>query len=328
MGSMGFFLCDWSVEFLRYRAQKKKAKKQRQKEAEECQHKQDLSIQTEACDESCMSCSEKSQELTEVNKTLTQYESEKTRLSQLFGSESDIFSSVESVLKEAAEKKSEMDKLRVENVQLAEDVAVQLRERDKAHSERVRSLEIVMNEKEKQLLQSSNVMRQQLASAKLESQQLQKQIETSDCKQRRMDSENLEQELESMLVVIDLKKEENDQLRAANNSLQIDLERYSGLEIQLQVEKQKVEEMNSVIKMKNEQLRQVLDEYDSVQHQLEIEVAAHMSCQQDLEKIQWDKENFLMENEKRWKELQNQKKSGLILDVVRKDKAVAYSFNC
>jgi len=326
MGSMGFFLCDWSVEFLR--AQKKKAKKQRQKEAEECQHKQDLSIQTEACDESCMSCSEKSQELTEVNKTLTQYESEKSRLSQLFGSESDIISSVESVLKEAVEKKSEMDKLRVENVQLAEDVAVQLRERDKAHSERVRSLEIVMNEKEKQLLQSSNVMRQQLASAKLESQQLQKQIETFDCKQRRMDSGNLEQELESMLVVIDLKKEENDQLRAANNSLQIDLERYSGLEIQLQVEKQKVEEMNSVIKMKNEQLRQVLDEYDSVQHQLEIEVAAHMSCQQDLEKIQWDKENFLMENEKRWKELQNQKKSGLILDVVRKDKAVAYSFNC
>lgn len=328
MGSMGFFLCDWSVEFLRYRAQKKKAKKQRQKEGEECQHKKDLSIQTEACDESCINCSEKSQELAEVNKTLTQYESEKSRLSQLFGSESDIFSSVESVLKEAAEKKSEMDKLRVENVQLAEDVAVQLRERDKAHSERVRSLEIVMNEKEKQLLQSSNVMRQQLASAKLESQQLQKQIETFDCKQRRMDSGNLEQELESMLVVIDLKKEENDQLRAANNSLQIDLERYSGLEIQLQVEKQKVEEMNSVIKMKNEQLRQVLDEYDSVQHQLEIEVAAHMSCQQDLEKIQWDKENFLMENEKRWKELQNQKKSGLILDVVRKDKAVAYSFNC
>jgi len=328
MGSMGFFLCDWSVEFLRYRAQKKKAKKQRQKEAEKCQNTKELSIQTETCDESCQSCSEKSQELTKINETLTQYESEKNRLSQLFGSESDIFSSVEIALKEANEKKSEMDKLKVENVQLAENVAVQLRERDKAHSERVRSLEIVMNEKEKQLLQSSNVMRQQLASAKLESQQLQKQIESFDGKQRRLESGNLEQELESMLVVIDLKKEENDQLRAANNSLQIDLERYCGLEVQLQVEKQKVEEMNSVIKMKNEQLRQVLDEYDSVQHQLEIEVAAHMSCQQDLEKIQWDKENFLMENEKRWKELQNQKKSGLILDVVRKDKAVAYSFNC
>ena len=119
-----------------FRAQKKKAKKQRQKEAEKCQNSKELSIQTEACDESCISCSEKSQELTKVTETLSQYESEKSRLSQLFGSESDLFASVESVLKEAAEKKSEMDKLRVENVQLAENVAVQLRERDKAHSER------------------------------------------------------------------------------------------------------------------------------------------------------------------------------------------------
>merc|ERR1712029_390437 len=274
------------------------------------------------------SCSEKIQEITKINETLTEYQNEKNRLSQMFGSESDVLESVETVLKEATEKKSEMDKLKEDNLGLAENVAVQLRERDKAHSERVRSLEIVMNEKEKQLLQSSNVMRQQLASAKLESQQLQKQIETFDCKQRRLEPGNLEQELESMLVVIDLKREENDQLRAANNSLQIDLERYSGLEIQLQVEKQKVEEFNSVIKMKNEQLRQVLDEYDSVQHSLEIEIAAHTSCQQELEKIQWDKENFLMENEKKWKELENQKKSGLILDVVRKDKALAYSFNC
>ena len=154
--------------------------------------------------------------MTKINETLTEYECEKNRLSQFFGSESDIFSSVEIVLKEATEKKSEMDKLKVENVQLAENVAVQLRERDKAHSERVRSLEIVMNEKEKQLLQSSNVMRQQLASAKLESQQLQKQIESFDGKQRRLESGNLEQELESMMDVIDQKKEENDQLRYAN----------------------------------------------------------------------------------------------------------------
>merc|ERR1719245_900904 len=160
-----------------------------------------------------------------------------------------FFSSVEIALKEATEKKREMDKLKVENVQLAENVAVQLRERDKAHSERVRSLEIVMNEKEKQLLQSSNVMRQQLASAKLESQQLQKQIEVFENKKNRLSNCNLEQELDSMLVVIDMKKEENDQLKAANNSLRLDLERYNGLEIQLQVEKQKVEEMNSVIKM-------------------------------------------------------------------------------
>jgi len=328
MGSMGFFLCDWSVEFLRYRSQKKKAKKLRQKEAERLENLRELSVQTDVSEDSCNSCSEKIQEITKINETLTEYQNEKNRLSQMLGSESDVLESVETVLKEASEKKKEIDKLKEDNLGLAENVAVQLRERDKAHSERVRSLEIVMNEKEKQLLQSSNVMRQQLASAKLESQQLQKQIETFETKKRRLENGNLEQELDSMLVVIDMKKEENDQLKAANNSLRLDLERYNGLEIQLQVEKQKVEEMNSVIKMKNEQLRQVLDEYDNVQHSLEIEIAAHTSCQQELEKIQWDKENFLMENEKKWKELENQKKSGLILDVVRKDKALAYSFNC
>jgi len=326
MGSMGFFLCDWSVEFLR--SEKKKAKKLRQKEAEKLKNCRELSIQTDDSDESCLSCNDKIQELSKANETLSEFQNEKNRLSQLFGSESDILGSVENVLKEAAEKKNQLDKLKEENLQLAENVAVQLRERDKAHSERVRSLEIVMNEKEKQLLQSSNVMRQQLASAKLESQQLTKQIETFETKKKRLENGNLEQELDSMMVVIDMKKDENDQLRAANNSLKIDLERYNGLEIQLQVERQKVEEMNSVIKMKNDQLRQVLDEYDNIQHQLEIEVEAHTSCQQELEKIQWDKENFLMENEKRWKELENQKKSGLILDVVRKDKALAYSFNC
>jgi len=323
---MGFFLCDWSVEFLR--SEKKKAKKLRQKEAEKLKNCRELSIQTDDSDESCLSCNDKIQELSKANETLSEFQNEKNRLSQLFGSESDILGSVENVLKEAAEKKNLLEKLKEENLQLAENVAVQLRERDKAHSERVRSLEIVMNEKEKQLLQSSNVMRQQLASAKLESQQLTKQIETFETKKKRLENGNLEQELDSMMVVIDMKKDENDQLRAANNSLKIDLERYNGLEIQLQVERQKVEEMNSVIKMKNDQLRQVLDEYDNIQHQLEIEVEAHTSCQQELEKIQWDKENFLMENEKRWKELENQKKSGLILDVVRKDKALAYSFNC
>merc|ERR1712128_323125 len=103
---------------------------------------------------------------------------------------------------------------------------------------------------------------------------------------------------------------------------------FQGLETQLQVQKQRAEELGLVVAMKNDQLRQVLDEYDSVQQQLEVEVSAHLACQQELERSQWARENFLIENEKRWKEVANQKKSGLILDVVQKDKAVAYSFNC
>ena len=77
------------------------------------------------------------------------------------------------------------------------------------------------------------------------------------------------------------------------------MEKFTGLEAQLQVQKQRSEKMDAVIKMKNEQLRMLLDEYESVEEQLETEVSAHLSCQQELERSQWSKENFLLENEKR-----------------------------
>jgi len=324
MGSMGFFLCDWSVEFLRYRSQKKRAKKQAEKDAEKSSRFVDFSVQTEEVQAGAEA------ELEAARERVQHFSSQNNRLSQLVGgeTETDLVGRVETILSQAADRETELAGLREDNLRISESVAVQLRERDKAHSERVRSLEILMTEKEKQLLQNTNSIRQQLAAARQEAQQLQKQVERTESNKMRFEEGSLEQELESMMVVLDMKKEENDQLKAGNNALRLDLERYSGLEIQLQVEKQRTEEMNSVIQLKNDQLRQLLDEYDNVQHQLEIEVAAHMSCQQELEKIQWDKENFLIENEKRWKELENQKKSGLILDVVRKEKAVAYSFNC
>ena len=111
-----------------------------------------------------------------------------------------------------------------------------------------------------------------------------------------------------------MKNEVTEQLKAANNSLLLEM--------------QKTEAMKAVINMKNDQLNQVLDEYDNVQEQLEVEVSAHLACQQELETSQWSRQNFLVENEKKWKDVTNQKKSGLILDVVQTEKAVAYSFNC
>ena len=139
---------------------------------------------------------------------------------------------------------------------------------------------------------------------------------------------SLGQEINSLRMVLDMKKDETDQLKVANNRLMLEMERFGGLELKLQVEMQKTEEMNAVINMKNDQLNQVLDEYDNVQEQLEVEVSAHLACQQELETSQWSRQNFLVENEKKWKDVTNQKKSGLILDVVQKEKALAYSFNC
>ena len=63
---------------------------------------------------------------------------------------------------ELAARADEAEQLRREGVALAEGVAVQLRERDSAHTERVRSLEILMAEKEKQLLAGANLVLIQL----------------------------------------------------------------------------------------------------------------------------------------------------------------------
>merc|ERR1711874_361885 len=140
---------------------------------------------------------------------------------------------------------------------------------------------------------------------------LQRQLAQS--KEQMNSSGSLEQEVDSLRMVLGIKKDETEKLKSANNSLRLEVEKYGGLEVKLQVQVQKTEEMSAVIKMKNEQLRQVLDEYDSVQEQLEVEVEAHLACQR--------------ENEKRWKELNNQSLSGMVLDVVQKEKGLAYSFN-
>ena len=139
MGSMGFFLCDWSVEFLRYRSEKKKAKKLRAREAERLKNCQDLSIQTEecTCEDTCEDCDNKNQEILKISETLHQYESEKNRLSQLFGSDADVFDNVETVLREASEKQSELEQLREDKMVLSESVAVQLREAFKIKKKKV-----------------------------------------------------------------------------------------------------------------------------------------------------------------------------------------------
>ena len=281
----------------------------------------------------CLSCAQNYEQLSYQSEKILQYERERKTLRKLFSCdhserEVDISEGIKKLLREASEVQGECDQLRDEGLRMTKGVGRQLTERDNAHSERVRSIEIVMAEKEKQLLQSSNLLRQQLADAKREIQQLQRQLVQLESDKMMSAKGSLDQEIDSLRMVLDVKKDETEQLKAANNRLMLETERFGGLDVKLQVQMQKTEEMNAVINMKNDQLRQVLDEYDNVQQQLEVEVSAHVACQQELEKSKWAKETFLVKNEKRWKEVTNQRRSGAILDVVQKDKALAYRLNC
>ena len=281
----------------------------------------------------CIACSEKSAQISVQNEKLSEYKRGKEDLSKLISCKTDvcdldIIERVNEICREASLVKSEIEHLKEERLKITESVERQLAERDSVHCERVRSLESVVVEKENQMVQCSNMMKQKLLSATTETQQLQKRILNMEREKRRPAEGSLEQEMDSLKMVLDMKKEETDQVKAANNALKLEMERFNGLEIKLQVQMQKTEEMNAVINMKNDQLRQVLDEYDRVQQQLEVEVSAHLACQQELEKSQWSKEAFVLENAKRWKEISNQRMSGMVLDVVQKEKALAYSFNC
>ena len=278
----------------------------------------------------CHSCTEKDKEISAYCDKLDKYKTQQNNIEKLVCCDdsdagSDIIESVEAVVKEASAVREEVKQLKEERLALGKSVGRQLAERDTAHSERVRSLEMLMAEKEKQLLQSSNILRQQLAAAQREVEQLRTQLVHLHSEQH---CGSLDQEMESLRMVLDMKKGEIEKLKSANNGLMLELERFGGLEVKLQVQIQKTEEMDAVINIKNDQLRQVLDEYDKVQEQLEVEMSAHLACQQELERNQWAKDNFLLENEKKWKEMKNQKVSGLVLDVVQKEKALAYSFNC
>jgi len=326
MGSVGFLLADWSIELIR--SKKRKAKAERKKKEK---HQKEGSCQTEAIN--CITCSDNVAQISSQTQKISEYKRERENLMELLScdadiSDLDIVERVEEMMNKASAVKGEVQKLTEERLAMTGSLEKQLAERDTMHSERVRSLEIVLAEKEKHLLQSSNLLREQLAAATTETKQLERQIASLERDKRAPAVGSLEQEMDSLRMVLDMKKDETERLKASNNTLKLELERFHGLEIKLQVQTQKTEEMNAVINMKNDQLRQVLDEYDKVQQQLEVEVSAHLACQQELEKSQWAKEAFLLENEKRWKEISNQKMSGMVLDVVQKEKALAYSFNC
>jgi len=372
MGSMGLLLADWSVEL--FRARRKKAKKAKMMEKMERMEKVDIDKVEEMTDVMvegvkaagkvgntekiaasrevetstgdgflCLGCEKEGKVVEEAKLAQEKTAKREERLGQLVGvGPGDLVAAVEELVAKAAHLRTELEQLRAEGRTMAERVGRQLGDRDNAHAEKVRSLESLMVEKEKQLLQSSNLLRQQLAHGKKERDALQRQLDEKISSSSSSNSSNLsnsttnwEAECNSLKLVLEIRRDEAEQLKAANNTLRLELERFQGLETQLQVQKQRAEELGLVVAMKNDQLRQVLDEYDSVQQQLEVEVSAHLACQQELERSQWVADSILSPaqqspaREKTWKNLSSQVESGLILDVVQKgEKGLAYSFNC
>jgi len=279
---------------------------------------------------------------------------------------------VRQLIEQTKKTRNALQKSKEDCLRMAEGVGRQLAERDREHADRVKSLEIMMKEKEKQLLNASNLLRQQLSDAKREIQMLERkqsshqQIiarknseaavavqqqytrKTSEdhmaavsaaaaataAAQKKLangTTENLEQEVESLRLVLEMRRHEVEQLRAANNTLLLEMERCRGLELHIDEQRQRIEEMDAVIKNKNIEIRQLNEHKARLVQQLEIEESAHLSCQQDLERVEWTLQNIITNNKEKQKGSKfddSYDDKSIILDLVHKDKSLAYSITC
>ena len=167
-----------------------------------------------------------------------------------YESDADIVENIEKMMREASAVRKEVEQLKEERLKMAESVGRQLTDRDTTHIESVKNMEAVSVEKEKQLLQSSNLLRQQLAAAKKDGQQMQKQLaQLKSINKLSPDVSPAQEEMDSLRQVLNIKKGEVEQLRAEKNSLMLELQRVGGLELRLKVHKQRMEDMEAVISL-------------------------------------------------------------------------------
>ena len=129
------------------------------------------------------------------------------------------------------ETRIDVEAAREERNLLAEGVGRQLAERDRVHSEKINFIEALMYEKEKQLIEAANALRHELTAAKRNLAHLQ------DREEQLLQSVNftgssLEQEVQSLRIVLEMRRVEVEQLRVANNSLMLEMERCLAQEIE------------------------------------------------------------------------------------------------
>merc|ERR1712106_157180 len=211
---MGFILADWSIELIRSRTRRRKTKKGNTAPAHNTKHTEGPPF--------CPECNEISGRLSAQTETISGLREERKCLTNLLaGDESerelDNLENVKKVMKEALTVRIEIDQLKEERLRMAEGIGRQLTDRDTTHAGKVKEMEALKVEKEKQLFQSSSLLRQQLAAAEKQVKQLQGQLENSN--------PGTGEEMNRLRQVLDMKKVEVDQLKAEKNGLTIELER-------------------------------------------------------------------------------------------------------
>jgi len=283
MSSMGFIMMNWSSELMT----QVKRKRRQNDELEDIDSKERKRFQTSGGQMKCNQHEVTSENYlmkiasleSELELTRTQHEEIKKKL--------DISKSSLSASAQREKKlKSQNDSLQLEEAQtryelneLKRTFDEDLNRREQEHGNQIQLLEKVMSEKDAEWRRQQEALQCQLSNAMMHTLE-QKSIEN-------MTKTQLEQELSSLAMVMDMRSEELQQERKMNSELVQRVERIYYLESELGKARQRVEEMNLVIQNKMVAEKELIDMSEALANDLSKSRQEVLSLRHKLENKQY-----------------------------------------
>lgn len=304
--SLGYVLMNWTSEFARHSKTKKNKKRlaknkqnlednitsQNNDETKNqisnsaltefaCIRKNEVEIQTD--DFSCQRCEEYAGNVEYLEQQLSDahitQESLKQKLSKTkvtlvttIERESRIRDVKESLELEEAQVRYEFEGLKT-------SLLKQLEERDHAHSERMQLMEQVMNAKECEWANKNELLQKELRNT------LRSALQDTEREEHSLTS--LEQEIDSLRTVIEMRSSENKELRNINEKLTEKIEHQSWLETELEKAKRRLEELALIVQNKMVSERELLELSEALQRDLVHSRSETLHYKQQIENRQY-----------------------------------------
>lgn len=284
--SLGYVLMNWTSTF----SQKKRKKKSQNKKPETKTETETVCCQTS--DFACLACEEKvltlnnlSSDLQSVHNTVEDLKKKlnvsHVSLATSMDKENKLRDNHETLILEEAQARYELD-------QLKRQLSEKLQERDEAHAERMRLLESTLQDKECEWAKRNEALRKDLRQAI--------RCSIADTERETESLENLEQEIESLRMVVDMRSTENRELRIHNNELMAQVDRLKFLESELANAKQRLDEMTLVLQHKMDSERELLELSETLQSELVKTRSDALHVQNNVENSQF-LQNVLLQSE-------------------------------
>jgi myosin heavy subunit len=190
----------------------------------------------------------------------------------------------ESKIRDAKESlELEEAQIRYEFEELRSTLLKELDVRDHEHSEKVKSMEKAMNAKECDWENKNQMLQKELRDT------LRSALEDTESEEHSLTS--LEQEIDSLRTVIDLRSSENKELRSINEQMNEKIEHQSWLEAELEKAKRRLEELTLIVQNKMVSERELLELSEALQRDLVQSRTETLHYKQQIENRQYLQEH-------------------------------------